>query len=116
MMNKAVEVDMTFEDDPSETIRLIAVIDEHGDLTSEQVYGYARDHAEEALVTYPFVLDRQSDDHYQIQWGYGDCTQSALNFSSPAVLLGQRVLRTDIYRHDSAQFAYEIVGIRDLVR
>ncbi|MBY5940758.1 hypothetical protein KUW00_07635 [Halomonas sp. DP5N14-9] len=115
-MNKAVEIDMTFEEDPGETIRLVAVVNDRGDLTSTQVYGFARDRAEEELVTYPFVLDRAGDDHYQIRWGYGDCTESALNFSSPAVALGQRVYRVDTYRTGSARFCYEITGTNDLVR
>jgi len=41
-MNKAVEIDMTFEEDPGETIRLVAVVNDRGDLTSTQVYGFAR--------------------------------------------------------------------------
>lgn len=114
--NQPVQIDLEYTADRKSVMRLVALIGQDGRLWSDEMYGYAKERADEKerLTLYPFVLIDMTGEHrwFQAEWGNDDPTATLIDFKGRPLAVGHEVERVDTFQGQDERSVYSITSIR----
>ncbi|SFI24657.1 hypothetical protein [Modicisalibacter xianhensis] len=110
-----VRIDLKYKADPKCVMRFVAVLNQDGRLQTDEMYGYANERSDpnEPLTLYPLILKDVSEEYrqYQAEWGYGDSTETVIDFLDRPLAEGQEVERVDLSEGIEERSVYIITSI-----
>ncbi|MGI0649491.1 hypothetical protein ACRCPS_31225 [Pseudomonas aeruginosa] len=117
MSKTAVQIDLAWVGDETQTLRVHAILD-GGKLASTEMYGHLYEESQnDGKQMWPCLL--QDDDgnrrKYVAEWGYNDKSRNCFEFQDRPLEIGQEVMRTDVIENADYRYVYKIVGLLDLL-
>lgn len=117
-MNKtAVQVDLVYVDDETQTMRIHAIV-ANGKLAISEMYCHLMEWNGEKNELQPLILNDEEGSFrsYKGEWGYGDESDVTFEFLDRPLAVDQQVIRTDIASSERDVYIYRIVAITDLLK
>jgi hypothetical protein len=117
MSKKAVEIDLAWVGDETQTLRVHAVLEE-GRLFSTEMYGHLYEETQNnGKQMWPCLLQDEDGERrrYVAEWGYNDASHNTFEFLDRPLEIGQEVKRTDLFDNSKVEYVYKVVGLRDLL-
>lgn len=116
MAKTAVQINLVWIDDESQTMRIHAVLAD-GRLTSDEMYCHLVEWNGEKNEMQPGLLTYEGGDNrrYVGEWGYGDKSNVTFEFLDRSLGIGQQVTRTDCSSGVTEVYIYRIIDLVDLL-
>ncbi|EPU0255627.1 TPA: hypothetical protein ACRNNE_000680 [Pseudomonas aeruginosa] len=116
MAKTAVQINLVWVDDESQTMRIHAVLSD-GKLDSDEMYCHLFEWNGEKNEMQPGLLVDEDGDHrrYIGEWGYGDESNVTFEFLDRPLEIGQQVSRTDCSSGSTDVYIYRITDLVDLL-
>jgi len=116
MSKTAVQVDLAWIGDESQTMRIHAILS-CGKLASDEMYFHLYEATDDGKQLMPGLLQNEDGifQRYFAEWGYGDESNITFEFLDRPLELGQEVLRVDTAESESVKYVYRVIGLTDLL-
>jgi hypothetical protein len=110
-----VRIDLEYKADRKCVMRFVVLVNRDGRLQTGEIYGYAKERSSpsESLTLYPLLLTDVTEEcrHYQAEWGYGDSTETTIDFLDRPLAEGQEIERVDTSEGVPERSVYTITSI-----
>ncbi|MBX9754579.1 MAG: hypothetical protein K2X80_07465 [Pseudomonadaceae bacterium] len=116
MSKAAVQIDLVWVDDESQTMRIHAVLS-GGKLASEEMYFHIYEESEDGRQLMPGLLHCEDESflRYIAEWGYADKSNIAFEVLDRPLEIGQEIRRIDTVESERHEYTYRIVDLTDLL-
>lgn len=116
MSKSAVQIDLVWVDDESQTMRIHAVLS-GGKLASEEMYFHLYEETDEGRQLMPGLLHSEDESflRYVAEWGYADKSNIAFELLDRPLEIGQEIRRIDTVESGRHEYTYRIFELTDLL-
>lgn len=116
MSKSAVQINLAWVDDESQTMRIHAVLS-GGKLASEEMYFHVYEETTEGRQLMPGLLQSEDESllRYVVEWGYADKSNTVFEVLGRPLEIGQEIRRIDIVENERHEYIYRIFELTDLL-